>query len=61
MAELVTFFGETGTKEDAERNAKYWLNEMDGYGDKSGSISLVSMRMPLGMHAVVRINVHIRA
>ena len=43
MSELVTFFGETGTKADAERNAKYWLNEMDGYGDNSGYITLVGL------------------
>ena len=39
--ELRAFFGETVAKGDAARTARYWLNEMDGYGDNSGFITLV--------------------
>ena len=39
--ELVAFFGETSKGADAERNAKYWLQEIDGYGENDGYITLV--------------------
>ena len=40
-AELIAFFGETSKKADAIRNARYWLNEIDGFGDNTGFITLV--------------------
>ena len=42
--ELLAFFGETGTKKDAARNASYWLKEIDGYSENDGYITLVGMR-----------------
>ena len=39
------FFGDTGTnKNDAARDAAYWLKEIDGYGENNGYITLVGMR-----------------
>ena len=46
--ELIAFFGETGTKKDVARNARYWLKEIDGYGKTDGYITLVGSHMPLG-------------
>ena len=43
-AELLLFFGETGTKKDAARNASDWLKEIDGYSENDGYITLVGMR-----------------
>ena len=43
-AELLLFFGETGTKKDAARNASYWLKKIDGYSENDGYITLVGMR-----------------
>ena len=39
--ELLAFFGETGTKRDAARNASDWLKEIDGYSKNDGYITLV--------------------
>merc|ERR1719174_2011789 len=37
--ELLAFFAEKGTIDDAARNARYWLEKIDGYGDTSGCIT----------------------
>merc|ERR1712187_134788 len=41
--ELVAFFGETVATGDAVKEARYWLNEIDGYGDNDGYITLDDM------------------
>ena len=54
--ELLAFFAEKGTIDDAARNARYWLEKIDGYGDTSGFITLVCMRRSLGNN-MVRVHV----
>ena len=48
----MAFFGGTGTG-DAARNAGYWLQEIDGYGENDGYITLVGLRRPLDTNAVL--------
>ena len=50
--ELLAFFAEKGTIDDAARNARYWLEKIDGYGDTSGCITKVCMRRSLGNNMV---------
>ena len=54
--ELVTFFGETATKADAVKNAKYWLQEIDGYGENNGYITLVGSQFGMGVRSDSRLH-----
>ena len=39
--DLIAFFGETGTEKEGESNARYWLEQIDGYGHNFGYITQV--------------------
>ena len=50
--DLIAFFGETGTEKEGESNARYWLEQIDGYGDNTGYITQVTAVLALAcMHS----------
>ena len=53
-AELIAFFGETGTKKCAVKNANYWLKEIDGYGENDGYITEVGWHVALHASTVAQ-------